>query len=219
VTQLEKIAHFGHADVQWASYYEHVRLGTQPLPEGLLDLLRSRRLFTNVRWQDYTPSDRPDREDIDNLGQAEAASSQSAVDHNTHALMLDIDHDARLEQEEGFDVLNVIGIPGPDGRSRNFRYPLPHNRGAWLIPSTQENHYHLYVDVAWPWPTIGMILIDLTRAGVIEEGYAQVSHKRGFTALRLPWIAKEDADSTLAEVDADLGIFAPVAPMLPGDLF
>jgi len=64
---------------------------------------------------------------------------------------------------------------------------------AYLVPSTTPGHSHLYVDVP------GGIAHDdymdllevLGRCGVIEEGYAEVSRKRGHSDLRPPWIKKE----------------------------
>jgi hypothetical protein len=144
---------------------------------GLEDLLRSRRLFANVRWQEYVPDDQADRTDVDDLGTAEAASSQLAVDVDKHAILFDIDVPATLEH----------GVFVANGGDFSFTVPGP----AWLIPSSTEGHSHLYVHVNWPWERVLEELVDFTRAGVVEEGYLQVSRKRGFTALRLPWIRKE----------------------------
>lgn len=147
------------------------------LPAGLADLLRSRRLFTNVRWQDYVEDGEVDRVDIYDLEDAEAASSQLAIDTNQHAIMFDIDVPATLD----------------DGlfRAGDFTWstkPAP----AWLIPSSTEGHSHLYVHCNLPWSMVLRILKQFAHAGVVEQGYLQVSEKRGFTALRLPWIHKED---------------------------
>jgi hypothetical protein len=147
---------------------------------GLEDLLRSRRLFANVRWQDYTPDGQADREDVDELSIAEAASSQLALDTEKHAIMFDIDVPATLDgqwfkAQVGDDVFvwSTQGMP------------------AWLIPSSTEGHSHLYVQCNLPWEVVSRILRQFTEAGVVERGYRQVSEKRGFTALRLPWIRKE----------------------------
>lgn len=149
------------------------------LPEGLRDLLESRRLFAEVRWQDYTPDDQADRVDVGELEDAEASSSQRRDDHRYHAILFDIDVPASI-QENG--QLFVAG---------DFRWWIPLSaRGAWLIPSSTEGHSHLYVAVDWPWHRIEWNLRRFRDAGVVEEGYHQVSAKRGFTALRLPWIRK-----------------------------
>jgi hypothetical protein len=61
---------------------------------------------------------------------------------------------------------------------------------AYLVPSSTPGHSHLYVDAViheskyWP------LIEALADAGVIEKGYADVSKKRGFTTLRLPWAKK-----------------------------
>jgi hypothetical protein len=46
-----------------------------------------------------------------------------------------------------------------------------------------------------PWHTYKRLLVALADAGVIEHGYANVSVARRFTALRLPWIKKEEVVS------------------------
>lgn len=63
---------------------------------------------------------------------------------------------------------------------------------AWLVPSSTEGHSHLYVDVKIPTPTYFALLDALADAGVIQRGYANSSKHRGGTALRLPWIKKDD---------------------------
>jgi hypothetical protein len=194
MTDLAKLSHLGRPEVGWASYYEHVRLGEQPLPAGLLALLESRRLFTNVRWQEYVAEDQPDREDVEHLGQAEAASSQRRDDLDSHAIMFDIDHHAEIRGDQVY-----VEIPGDWYTGRRWvQIPIPLGSEAWLIPSTQPRHYHLYIDVDWPWDRIERLLDRLARDGAVEPGYRQVSIKRGFTALRLPWVAKEDAAAALA---------------------
>lgn len=63
---------------------------------------------------------------------------------------------------------------------------------AWLVKSTTEGHFHLYVDVPYGIPSdIYFNLLDaLANANVIEGGYMRASIQRGFTSLRLPWIKK-----------------------------
>jgi hypothetical protein len=151
------------------------------LPEGLRDLLGSRRLFAHVRWQDYTPDDQVDRIDVTDLEDGEAASSQLSVNHDLHAIMFDIDVPASLERDP-VDTRFVAG---------DFEWWVPPSaRGAWLIPSSTEGHSHLYVHVDWPWHRVEWNLRRFRDAGVVEEGYHKVSAKRGYTSLRLPWIRK-----------------------------
>lgn len=62
---------------------------------------------------------------------------------------------------------------------------------AYLVPSTQPGHSHLYIDVAVEEERYFNLLDALAQCGVIEFGYAAASKKKGGTFLRLPWIKKE----------------------------
>jgi len=64
---------------------------------------------------------------------------------------------------------------------------------AHLVPSSTEGHSHLYIDVPGgvKHEDYMELVALLGRIGVIEDGYAAVSLRRGFTDLRLPWVAKE----------------------------
>lgn len=60
-----------------------------------------------------------------------------------------------------------------------------------VIPSTTPGHYHLYLDIPMSWETYSELLIALAKAGVIEHGYESASKRRGFTAVRVPWVEKK----------------------------
>lgn len=62
---------------------------------------------------------------------------------------------------------------------------------AWLFPSSQEGHYHLYVDHSVTTRSYMMFLKAAANIGLIEMGYYQAAKRRGYTSLRLPWIKKE----------------------------
>ena len=64
---------------------------------------------------------------------------------------------------------------------------------AQLIPSSTEGHFHLYLDKPMPWSTYKKLLRALAEAGIIEGGYARASEARKYTAVRLPWVHKDDA--------------------------
>ena len=179
---------------------------------GLEALLRSRRLFTNVRWQDYASAGESDRDDVDDLSQAEAASSQRADDHSRHAIMFDIDLPARITMEDGLVV--------DKGDGHSFVWPfLAWNLGirSWLIPSSTEGHSHLYVDCDLLWDDVLRILRQFERAGVVELGYLLASEKRGFTALRLPWIQKDGNCPICGNPGEHLGCHADLAHDQDGD--
>ena len=61
---------------------------------------------------------------------------------------------------------------------------------AALIPSSSNGHYHLYLDKTMHWKQYEKLLLVLAEVGIIEEGYAQASIERKYTAVRLPWISK-----------------------------
>lgn len=61
---------------------------------------------------------------------------------------------------------------------------------AVLVPSSTPGHHHLYIDHEMDWRTYEDLLVALSRAGVIEEGYLDVSLRRKETHLRTPWTKK-----------------------------
>jgi hypothetical protein len=63
---------------------------------------------------------------------------------------------------------------------------------AKLISSTTPGHFHLYLDKPIPWHRYVVLLRALAAAGIIEPGYADASINRGYSAVRLPWIRRED---------------------------
>ena len=87
------------------------------------------------------------------------------------------------------DVIISAVYNQPDMHKLILDLDLP----AQLIPSTTAGHFHLYVDKEIPWRTYKKLLKVLAQAGLIEQGYANVSLERGYTAARLPWIKKLDS--------------------------
>lgn len=61
---------------------------------------------------------------------------------------------------------------------------------AYLIPSSTEGHYHLYIDTPMPWRKYKRLLKELARAGIIETGYYKASVRRKHTALRMRGVKK-----------------------------
>lgn len=60
-----------------------------------------------------------------------------------------------------------------------------------LISSTHAGHHHLYIDKAMSWDQYKKLLDVLSDCGIIQKGYRNASHARGFSSVRLPWIKKE----------------------------
>lgn len=63
---------------------------------------------------------------------------------------------------------------------------------AKLIPSSTPGHFHLYLDRPLGWEPYKKLLLALAEAGIIEGGYATASIERGYSAVRLPWITKQN---------------------------
>lgn len=72
---------------------------------------------------------------------------------------------------------------------------------AYLIPSSTPGHSHLYIDVECDHDNYMDLLATLAACGVIEEGYNDASQERGFSALRLPWIKKDESETPDKPVD------------------
>lgn len=116
----------------------------------------------------------------------------------------DLSHD---REEVELDRADVVSSLRPDGK-HTLVIDLDHQ--AWLVPSTTEGHYHLYVDVPdgieedkyWP------LMLALSQAGVIQTGYYRASKQRGHTDVRLPWVVKvertiEPAFEVVGAMDVD----------------
>lgn len=71
---------------------------------------------------------------------------------------------------------------------------------AALVESTTAGHFHLFLDVPGgiPHGVYMDLLFQLAKAGVIEQGYADASERRGHSDVRLPWVEK------------------PIMPQIPG---
>ena len=92
---------------------------------------------------------------------------------------------------------------------------------AYLVPSTTEGHSHLYIDVPGgiEHGAYMNLLGALARCGIIEQGYAEVSQKRGHTDLRPPWIKKEQVAVAAPPVQQPVADFEGINDTLAGDVF
>lgn len=104
---------------------------------------------------------------------------------------------------EGANAVSSRILPTPDpwgfgsfsAPKKNHAVLLDLDVPAYLVPSTRPGHSHLYIDVHVEEERYFELLDLLAKCGVIENGYADASKKKGGTFLRLPWIKKEGADS------------------------
>jgi hypothetical protein len=60
-----------------------------------------------------------------------------------------------------------------------------------LLDSSSPGHKHLIIAADIEWNTYVHLLDAMVVGGIIEQGYEKASIKRGFTAIRMPWIKKE----------------------------
>lgn len=90
---------------------------------------------------------------------------------------------------------------GSDGEpSDRHMVLLDIDHPAWLVKSSTPGKFHLYIEVpnGIAWLDYQLLLDSLADCGVIEEGYANASKQRGATMLRLPWVKKEQAPSSVS---------------------
>jgi len=58
------------------------------------------------------------------------------------------------------------------------------------FPSRTPGHSHLYIEKVVNQTDLLRLTYLLAELGIVEEGYANASAERGFTALRAPWMPK-----------------------------
>ena len=79
---------------------------------------------------------------------------------------------------------NIKGKPG-------FHAPvLDIDLPAALVPSSQKDHFHLYIDVEVPEEKYFALLDALADCKIIERGYASASKAKGGTFVRPPNVKK-----------------------------
>lgn len=62
---------------------------------------------------------------------------------------------------------------------------------AYILGSSTEGHYHLYLNKPLSWRQYARLLKVMGEVGLIEKGFADLSIERGHGTLRLPWVKKE----------------------------
>lgn len=151
---------------------------------GFRELL-GRLVTYKVDWdtklpEGYQPGD--DREE-EGLDDARVVSSRLKPCEDTAVNLAKEIPDVFSDDPFAHEVKHVVAL--------DIDYP------AHLIESSTPGHYHLYLDVPGgiPHSKYLALLQALANAGVIEQGYAEVSIARGHSDLRLPWVSKDDGDS------------------------
>jgi hypothetical protein len=81
-------------------------------------------------------------------------------------------------------------LEGPNGLTMH-RLVIDIDHRVKAVESTTPGHFHLYIDVPMNWHDQALPLLHaLADAGVVEPGYVGASERRGYTAVRLPWVRK-----------------------------
>lgn len=151
---------------------------------------------------------------IDNncaLPAANLLTSQHREHPDIHRILLDLDYGATVapasighrlklnikgwilngDLKVLLPVLTEYGISGMEPRVNNGEFiELVTRHDLTLIPSTTLGHHHLILDVDLPWKQYFKLLELLGACGIIERGYVKASIRRGYSAIRPPWIKK-----------------------------
>lgn len=123
-----------------------------------------------------------DRVPMTNIDEANLVSSYVATHHgsidriaNLHAPVIDIDHGdpALLVTQVGEWYRDNIGVVA---EANDFV----------VIPSTTQDHFHLYVELPLDWELYEKLLGHLLDLGWIEKGYFGANVARGATFVRKP---------------------------------
>lgn len=94
------------------------------------------------------------------------------------------------EQAASYDDANVASSSLP-GRPGHHAVVIDLDVPAWLVPSTSVAHSHLYADVSCSWPDYLEFLRAAAKIGLLEQGYVAACEARGYSSVRLPWVAKD----------------------------
>lgn len=87
---------------------------------------------------------------------------------------------------------NLISSEAENG----LHYPvLDIDFPIYVIPSSTPGNFHLYIEKGLPWSTYSKLLVALTDAGILQEGYLNACLGRKATYVRLPWVSKTDNEA------------------------
>ena len=84
----------------------------------------------------------------------------------------------------------LAGQEGVEDPLHTVAIDLDHR--ARLVPSSTEDHGHLYIDKVMPWSDYLKLLRVMAEVGLVEPGYVSASERRLATHLRMPWEAKKE---------------------------
>lgn len=61
----------------------------------------------------------------------------------------------------------------------------------YFVPSSTPGHAHLYINTECSWEDYTEFLRAAAKCGILEDNYVDVSIRKGYTAVRLPWVQRE----------------------------
>lgn len=95
---------------------------------------------------------------------------------------------------EDVEKANLVSSASSSLVDSDCHYPvLDIDFPVYVVPSTTEGHYHLYIHKEMSWPHYRRLLRALAECGILEIGYVQAAIARGYTAVRPPWVRKPPA--------------------------
>ena len=94
-----------------------------------------------------------------------------------------------------------------DARKHMHRQVIDIDVPVEVVESSTPGHFHLYIDHLVEPEKYMALLVALADCGIVEEGYTRASYEKGFSAVRVPWLAKNRAPDENLEGD-------PVKPNL-----
>jgi hypothetical protein len=100
-------------------------------------------------------------------------------------------YDAEEQKVADLASANIISSE-VEGKPGVHKPVLDIDLGVKVIPSSTEGHFHLLIDKEMSWDDYQRLLWVLADVGIVEENYASASDERGYTAVRLPWVRKDD---------------------------
>lgn len=92
------------------------------------------------------------------------------------------------------DEANLVSSEVDHRWAKDHKPVLDIDFPAWLVPSSTEGHFHLYLDKEMSWDQYKKLLNALADVGILQEGYVNVSIERKATHVRLPWIKKHTVE-------------------------
>lgn len=106
------------------------------------------------------------------------------------------DYDELPDMAAGTSEANVmtskIALGYDYGTTSLHRPVLDIDLPVKVLPSTTEGHFHLFIEKAMTWEQYQRLMDVLVDVGIVEAGYVKASKQRGYSAVRLPWVRKEE---------------------------